>query len=86
MGAAFRVSFVPYGGEEEAAAGGERSFHELQQVRAFLKLIGVGAEFIKDALRQLTAGRSASLPNVSLSDKAVKSAAFVSLNLARSNS
>ena len=35
---------------------GERSFHELQQVRTFLKLLGVGAEFIKDALRQLTAG------------------------------
>jgi hypothetical protein len=87
MGAAFRVTFVPYGGEEEAAASaGERSFHELQQVRAFLKLIGVGAEFIKDALRQLTAGRSASLPNVSLSDKAVKSAGFGTLNLARSNS
>jgi len=85
-GAAFRVSFVPYDGEEEGAAGGERSFNELQQVRAFLKMLGLGAEFIKDALRQLTAGRSASLPNVSLTDKAVKSAGFVNLaNLARSN-
>jgi hypothetical protein len=37
-GAAFRVTFVPYGGEgEDAPAAGERSFHELQQVRAFLK-------------------------------------------------
>ena len=86
-GAAFRVTFVPYGGEgEDAPAAGERSFHELQQVRAFLKLLGVGAEFIKDALRQLTAGRSASVPNVSLSEKAVKSAGFGNLvNLARSN-
>ena len=86
-GAAFRVTFVPYGGEgEDAGAAGERSFHELQQVRAFLKLLGVGAEFIKDALRQLTAGRSASVPNVSLSEKAVKSAGFGNLvNLARSN-
>ncbi|HXY26542.1 MAG TPA: hypothetical protein VEI73_17965 [Candidatus Acidoferrum sp.] len=85
-GAAFRVSFVPYDTEGEEAAGGERSFNELQQVRAFLKMLGLGAEFIKDALRQLTAGRSASLPNVSLSDKAVKSAGFVNLaNLARSN-
>ena len=84
-GAAFRVTFVPY--DEENDAAGERSFHELQQVRAFLKMLGLGAEFIRDALRQLTAGRSASLPNVSLSEKAVKSAAFVSLaNLARSNS
>jgi len=85
-GAAFRVSFVPYDGEGEEAPRGERSFHELQQVRAFLKMLGLGTEFIKDALRQLTAGRSASLPNVSLSDKAVKSAGFVSVaNLARSN-
>ena len=87
-GAAFRVTFVPYGGEgEEAAVAGERSFHELQQVRAFLKMLGLGAEFIKDALRQLTAGRSASVPNVSLTNKAVKSAGFGNLvNLARSNS
>ncbi len=73
-GAAFRVTFVPYGGEgEEAAVAGER-------------MLGLGAEFIKDALRQLTAGRSASVPNVSLTDKAVKSAGFGNLvNLARSN-
>jgi len=83
-GAAFRVSFVPYDAEEES--GGERAFRELQQVRAFLKMLGLGAEYIKDALRQLTAGRSASVPNVSLSEKAVKSAGFVSVeNLARSN-
>jgi len=86
-GAAFRVTFVPYAGEgEEGAAGGERTFRELQQVRAFLNMLGVGAEYVKDALRQLTAGRSASLPNVTLSDKAVKSAGFGNLvNLARSN-
>ena len=83
-GAAFRVAFVPY--DAEAEEGGERSFRELQQVRAFLKMLGLGAEYIKDALRQLTAGRSASVPNVSLSDKAVKSAGFISVeNLARSN-
>jgi hypothetical protein len=85
-GAAFRVTFVPYSEGEEAPAAGERSFRELQQVRAFLKMIGVEAGYIEDALRQLTAGRSASLPNVSLSDKAVKSAGFANLvNLARSN-
>ena len=84
-GAAFRVTFVPYDAEAEDA-GGERTFRELQQVRAFLKTLGLGAEYITDALRQLTAGRSASVPNVSLSDKAMKSAAFESLeNLARSN-
>ena len=83
-GAAFRVTFVPY--DAEAEEGGERSFRELQQVRAFLKMLGLGAEYIKDALRQLTAGRSASLPNVTRSEKAVKSAGFVNLeNLARSN-
>jgi len=84
-GAAFRVTFVPYDAEAEDS-GGERTFRELQQVRAFLKMLGLGAEYITDALRQLTAGRSASVPNVSLSDKAMKSAAFESLeNLARSN-
>src|SRR5919109_1565262 len=36
-GAAFRVSFVPYDSEEET--GGERSFRELQQVRAFVKML-----------------------------------------------
>jgi len=83
-GAAFRVTFVPY--DPEGEESGERSFRELQQVRAFLKMLGLGTEYIKDAVRQLTAGRSASLPNVSLSDKAVKSAGFVNLeNLARSN-
>lgn len=74
-GAAFRVAFVPYSSEGEAPSG-TRSFQEVQQVRAFLSVLGVGAELIKDALRQLTAGRSAYLPNVSLSDKAMKSAGF----------
>jgi len=84
-GAAFRVTFVPYDAEAEDS-GGERTFRELQQVRAFLKMLGLDAGHITDALRQLTAGRSASLPNVSLSDKAKRSAAFESLeNLARSN-
>ena len=84
-GAAFRVTFVPYDAEGDEGSG-ERTFRELQQVRAFLKMLGLGAEYIKDALRQLTAGRSASVPNVSLSEKAVKSAGFGNLvNLARSN-
>ena len=62
-----------------------RSFHEVQHVRAFLKLLGVGAELIKDALRQLAAGRSASVPNVSLTDEAVKNAGLLTTeNLARS--
>ncbi|HVS89425.1 MAG TPA: hypothetical protein VHF01_14565 [Candidatus Acidoferrum sp.] len=83
-GAAFRVSFVPYSSDGESTAA-VRAFHEVQHVRAFLKLLGVGAELIKDALRQLAAGRSASVPNVSLSDEAVKSAGLTSTeNLARS--
>jgi hypothetical protein len=85
-GAAFRVAFVPYGDSDETAPPGERRFHHLQEVRAFLKLLGIGAEYAKDALRQLTMGRSAWVPNVSLSDKALRSAGFVSIeNLARSN-
>jgi len=40
-GAAFRVTFCALRRRgEEAAVAGERSFHELQQVRAFLKMLG----------------------------------------------
>jgi hypothetical protein len=82
-GAAFRVSFVPYDSDGEGEAG-VRSFHEVQQVRAFLKTLGVNQQLIADALRQLAAGRSASLPNVSLSESVVKSAGLtVSPTLAR---
>jgi hypothetical protein len=72
-GAAFRVSFVPYDSDVEGMAG-VRAFHEVQQVRAFLKSLGVNATLAADALRQLAAGRSASVPNVSLSEETVKSA------------
>lgn len=83
-GAAFRVSFVPYSADNESTAG-VRSFHEVQHVRAFLKVLGVGTELIKDALRQLAAGRSASVPNVSLSEDVVKNSGLTStVNLARS--
>ena len=75
-GAAFRVSFVPYDTDGESTAG-VRSFHEVQQVRAFLKSLGVNAELVTDALRQLAAGRSASVPNVSLSEDVVKSSGLV---------
>ena len=91
-----RAHFEPY--RQAFADVGEFAFRYLQaqqhlprvgdatDFRAFLKMLGLGAEFIKDALRQLTAGRSASVPNVSLSEKAVKSAGFGNLvNLARSN-
>ena len=73
IGAAFRVSFVPYESDGEGAAG-VRSFHEIQQVRAFLKTLGLPAHLATDALRQLTAGRSASIPSVSLDEDAVKTA------------
>jgi len=82
-GAAFRVSFVPYDSEGEGAAG-VRSFHEVQQVRAFLKTLGVNQQLIADALRQLAAGRSASLPNVSIPEDVVKSAGLtVQASMAR---
>ena len=84
-GAAFRVAFVPYGEGDDAKPGGERAFHHLQEVRAFLKVLGVGADYIKDVLRQLTMGRSAWVPNVSISEKVLRNAGFVSIgNLARS--
>jgi hypothetical protein len=85
-GAAFRVAFVPYADGDDSKPAGQRSFHHLQEVRAFLKLLGLGADYIKDALRQLTAGRSAWLPNVSISEKALRSAGFININnLARTN-
>jgi hypothetical protein len=75
-GAAFRVSFVPYD-SDAAGDAAVRSFHEVQQVRAFLKSLGVNQQLIADALQQLAAGRSASLPNVSLSESVVKSAGLL---------
>src|SRR6266852_4730852 len=57
-GAAFRVAFVPYGEGDDAKPAGERSFQQLQEVRVFLKVLGIGADYIKDVLRQLTARRS----------------------------
>ena len=79
-GAAFRVTFVPYGGEgEEAAVAGERSFYHLQDVRAFLNVLGIGAEYVREALRELTSGRSAFLTNIALTEKAIKNAGFGSL-------
>jgi hypothetical protein len=71
--APFRISFVPYSADGESSEA-MRSFREVQQVRAFLKSLGVRQEQVNDVLRQLAAGRSASLPSVSLSDDAVKNA------------
>jgi hypothetical protein len=71
--APFRVSFVPYASDGESAEA-MRSFREVQHVRAFLKSLGVRQEQIDDVLRQIAAGRSASLPSVTLTDEVVKSA------------
>ena len=69
--APFRVSFVPYSAEGESAEA-MRTFREVQQVRSFLKSLGVRLDLITDVLRQIAAGRSASLPSVTLSDDVVK--------------
>src|SRR5690242_2557273 len=85
-GAAFGVASVPSGEGDEAKPAGERWFHTWQEVGAFRKLRGIGADYIKDVLRQLTMGRSAWVPNVSIPEKTLRNAGFVSLNnLARSN-
>jgi hypothetical protein len=81
-GAAFRVSFVPYDSDGEGTPG-VRSFHEVQQVRAFLKTLGINSQLAADALRQLAAGRSASIPSVSLSDEDVKSSGLITTNFAK---
>jgi hypothetical protein len=43
----------------------------------------VGAEFVRDALRELTAGRSAFLTNIALTEKAMKNSGFGNLAAAR---
>jgi hypothetical protein len=82
-GAAFRVTFVPYDSDGEGAPG-VRSFHQVQEVRAFLKSLGVNPALMADVLRQLAAGRSASVPNVSLSEEVVKNAGlYIPASVAR---
>ena len=81
-GAAFRVSFVPYDTDGETTAS-VRSFHEVQKCTHLLKTLGVPTQISADALRQLAAGRSASIPNVSLDEDDVKDAGLVSTNLAK---
>ena len=82
-GAAFQVTFAPY--NAESGETGVRRFQELQHVRAFLRVLGIGAEHIREALRQLAAGRSAAVSGVSLSEAVLRRAGFESLdNLARS--
>ena len=71
-GAAFQVTFAPHEGKKDGASGGVRRFSELQQVRAFLKVLGIEARSIREALRQLAAGRSASVPGVVLSDEILR--------------
>jgi hypothetical protein len=82
-GAAFRVSFVPYDSDNDSTAA-IRAFNEVQQVRAFLKSLGMNQHLIADALRQLAAGRSASIPSVSLSEDAIKNAGLESRVVAKS--
>ncbi|HEX8872942.1 MAG TPA: hypothetical protein VF758_09260 [Candidatus Acidoferrum sp.] len=77
--APFRVTFQPYQDGDEPAPAAERAFHHLQDVRVFLSVLGIGAEYVRDAVRELTAGRSAFLTNIALTEKAIKSAGFGSL-------
>ena len=48
-------------------------FMKCSRFARFLKSLGVNAELIRDVQRQLAAGRSASVPNVALSEDVVKS-------------
>jgi len=77
--APFRVTFQAYQDGEEPAPSAERSFHHLQDVRQFLQVLGLTAEYIREALRELAAGRSAFLTNIALTEKAIKNAGFGSL-------
>jgi len=47
-GAAFRVTFVPYGGEgKKLPSPASVLSTSFSKVRAFLKMLGLGAEFIR---------------------------------------
>lgn len=81
--APFRVTFQPYQDSDEPAPAAERAFYHLQDVRQFLNVLGVGAEFVREALRELTAGRSAFLTNIALTEKAMKNSGFGNLAAAR---
>ncbi len=77
--APFRVTFQPYQDGEEPALAAERSFYHLQDVREFLNVLGIGAQYVREALRELTAGRSAFLTNIALTEKAIRNAGFGNL-------
>jgi hypothetical protein len=74
--APFRVTYQAYQDGDEPAPAAERSFYHLQDVREFLNVLGIGAQYVRDALRELAAGRSAFLTNIALTEKAIKSAGF----------
>jgi hypothetical protein len=71
-GARFGVVFSPYVQRVEGGTCGVRRFNVLQQVIAFLKILGVRKDLIATALHQLVAGRSAEIPSVVLSEKVVQ--------------
>ncbi len=77
--APFRVTYQPYHDGDDPPPAAEKAFTQLQDVRVFLNVLGIGAEFVRDALRELAAGRSAFLTNIALTEKAIKSAGFGSL-------
>jgi len=81
--APFRVTYQAYQDGDEPAPAAERSFHHLQVVRTFLNVLSLGADYVRDALRELTAGRSAFLTNIALTEKAIKNAGFGSLVAAK---
>ena len=48
-----------------------------------MNVLGIGADYIREALRELTAGRSAFLTNIALTEKAIKNAGFGALMAAK---
>jgi len=74
--APFRVTYQAYQDGDEPAPAAERAFYHLQDVREFLDVLGIGTQFVREALRELTAGRSAFLTNIALTEKAMKNAGF----------
>ena len=62
--APFRVTYQAYQDGDEPAPAAERTFYHLQDVREFLNVLGIGAQYVRDALRELTAIKNAGFGSV----------------------
>src|SRR5258708_19590647 len=77
--APFRVTYQAYQDGDEPAPAAERSFHHLQDVRTFLNVLGLAADYVRDAFREFTSALSAFFTNITFTENPIKNSRFVSL-------